>query len=409
MPPASPHLPPPSRPHPESLTIGALLTVLVALGQITISLYVPSMPSLVAELGTSAERVSLTLSLFLAGFAVAQLVYGPLSDRFGRRPVLLCGIVLYLVASLICALATTIEALIAARVVQGMGACVGPVLGRAIVRDVYGRERAAQVLAYIGLAFAVSPAVTPIIGGYLQVWFGWRANFFLLSAVGALVLWAVWLLLDETNRRTDPDALHPRAMARNYLHMLSTPEYVGYMLSLGCVFAGLVAYIAVAPFVFIDTIGLTPDVFGLVNIFNVVGFFIGTLAAGRLTPSVGLARMVGVGIVLCLLGGDGAGRAGERRRHRPAVDGVHDRHGHCLSQRLGRGYGAVPAGDGGRFGAPRLFPDGPRRRRQRRGRLAAPRDAPVHGTDHHRRGGGGAGRVHRTRRMAPVGRLRERL
>jgi DHA1 family bicyclomycin/chloramphenicol resistance-like MFS transporter len=303
MPPASPHLPPPSRPHPESLTIGALLTVLVALGQISISLYVPSMPSLVAELGTSAERVSLTLSLFLAGFAMAQLVYGPLSDRFGRRPVLLCGIVLYLVASLICAMATTIETLIAARVVQGMGACVGPVLGRAIVRDVYGRERAAQVFAYIGLAFAISPAVTPIIGGYMQIWFGWRANFYLLTALGILVLWAVWLLLSETNRQPDPGALCPTVMARNYVRMLGTPEYVGYMLSIVFVFAGLMAYVVVAPFVFIDTIGLTPDQFGLVNMFNVVGFFAGTLAAGRLTLRVGIERMVGIGIVLCFLGG----------------------------------------------------------------------------------------------------------
>ena len=292
-----------SRPHPESLAIGALLTVLVALGQISISLYVPSMPSLVAEMGTSAEKVSLTLSVFFVGFAITQLVYGPLSDRFGRRPVLLGGVVFYLAASLVCALATTIEALIAARVVQGMGACAGPVLGRAIVRDVYGRERAAQVLAYIAVAFAISPALTPIIGGYVQVWLGWRANFFLLTVVAVLVPWAVWLLLDETNRQPDPGALHPTAMVRNYVMMLSTPEYVGYLLSVAFIFSGLMTYVVVSPFVFIDTIGLTPDVFGLVNVFNVVGFLIGTLAAGRLTLKVGLERMVGAGIVLCLLGG----------------------------------------------------------------------------------------------------------
>ena len=297
-----PSVPPSTRPHPESLAIGALLTVLVALGQISISLYVPSMPSLVAEMGTSAERVGLTLSFFFVGFAMAQLVYGPLSDRFGRRPVLLGGVMFYLAASLVCATATTIEALIAARVVQGMGACVGPVLGRAIVRDIYGRKRAAQVLAYIGLAFAISPALTPIIGGYVQVWLGWRANFYLLTILAILVLWAVWLLLDETNRRPDPDALRPSAMARNYVGMLRTPEYVGYLLSVAFVFAGLMTYVVVAPFVFIDTIGLTPDAFGLVNMFNVVGFLIGTLAAGRLTLKVGLERMVGAGIVLCLLG-----------------------------------------------------------------------------------------------------------
>lgn len=291
------------RPPPESLSVGAVLTVLIGLGQISTSVYIPSMPSLVEALATTPERVNLTLSVFLAGFAASQLVYGPLSDLYGRRRVLLAGLGLYFVASLACVAANSIEALIAARFVQALGACAGPALGRAIVRDVYGRDRAAKALAYIGIAFAVSPAVTPIIGGYLQVWFGWRANFVFLAGVAAAVLGAVWLLLAETSPQAVP--LKPRDMVRTCARLLADRLYLGFALSVSLVFAGLMAYAALSPFVFIGLFGLTPDGFGMLSIFNVVGFVCGTVAAGRLTTRLGPARMVLMGILLAVAGSIG--------------------------------------------------------------------------------------------------------
>ena len=291
------------KPHPESLSVGALLTVLVALGQISTALYIPSMPSLVEALATDAAHVNLTLTVFLCGFAVSQLVYGPLSDRFGRRPVLMAGMTLFLVASFACSFAPSIEALIAARFVQAVGACTGPVLGRAMVRDIYGRERAARALAYIGMAFAVSPAIVPIIGGYLQVWFGWRASFVFLSGIGGLIVLASWWMLEETNRRKDPNALDLGAMGRNFAMLLTSPVYMGYTLSVSFVFAALMSFVAVAPFVFIDTIGLSPDRFGMLAIFNAVGVLLGNGLAGRLTLRMGIERMVLLGILLVLAGG----------------------------------------------------------------------------------------------------------
>lgn len=291
------------KPHPESLSVGALLTALVALGQISTSIYIPSLPSLVVSLATDAETVNLTLSLFLFGFAVGQLAYGPLSDRFGRRPVLLVGVTLYVVASVTCTFAASIEGLIAGRLAQGMAACSGPVLGRAIVRDVYGPTRSAKAMAYIGAALAISPAVAPIIGGYLQVWFGWRAAFVFLCVVGVVILVGVWTLLEETNPHTDAGALNFRGLIRAYGVLLSSPAYYGYTLAVAFVFAGLMAFAAGSPFVLIDLLGLSPAQYGMLAIFNVAGFLGGSLAAGRLTHDYGIERMMVVGVSLSLAGG----------------------------------------------------------------------------------------------------------
>lgn len=292
-----------ARPHPESLAVGALLTALVALGQISTAIYMPSLPSLVATLNTDAAAAGRTLSFFLFGFGVCQLVYGPLSDRFGRRPVLLVGVALYLVASIACAFAPTIEALIAGRFLQGMSASAGPVLGRAIVRDVYGPVRAAKALAYIGVALAISPAVAPVIGGYLQAWFGWRAAFWFLSAVGVVLFTAIALFLQETHHDRDPRALNVRRLAGAYRALLISRAYWGHALAVAFVFAGLMAFTAGAPFVFISVLGLSPEHFGMLSVFNVCGFLAGSLAAGRWTLRIGSDRLLLVGVSLCLLGG----------------------------------------------------------------------------------------------------------
>ena len=349
------------RPHPESLVVGAVLTVLVALGQISTSVYIPSMPSLVTALDTDAERVNLTFSVFLAGFAVSQLVYGPMSDLYGRRRVLLGGLALFFVASLACAAATSIGALIAARFVQAVGACAGPVLGRAIVHDVYGRDRAAKALAYIGVALAISPAITPVIGGYLQVSFGWRASFLFLAVVALGVLSAVWLLLVETSPKPVP--MRPRDMARTYVTLLGDPVFVGYAASIAFVFAGLMTYAALGPFVFIDLLGLTPDVFGLLSVFHTVGFLAGTLSAGRLTTppgpgAHGAHRNAAGGGERCRHERPGPGRGLQRGRDHRADDGVHGRHGHHLSQRHSRRHGAFPGRRRRRLGHARVPADG---------------------------------------------------
>jgi DHA1 family bicyclomycin/chloramphenicol resistance-like MFS transporter len=293
----------PARLKPDSAAATALLTALVAIGSFSVSIYTPSMPALSVELATSADRVKLTLSVFLVGFALAQLIYGPLSDRFGRRSSLLAGLAVYVVGSLACALAPTIEALIAARFLQSVGACAGPVLGRAVVRDVHGREGTARVLAWVGAATTLAPAIGPTLGGTIHVWFGWRANFLLLAVVGAALLIACWRLLGETNQYRNPAATRIAPMLNTYATLLADRRYLGYVLCGSFIYAGLYAWIAAAPFLFIERLGFVPNRYGALTIVTTGCYVLGSLVAARMSGRVGLDRMILAGCGLATVGG----------------------------------------------------------------------------------------------------------
>ncbi len=288
---------------PDNLAVALLLTALVAFGAISTDLYLPSLPAIARAFASDTAEVQLTLSVFLAGFAASQVVYGPLSDRYGRRPVLIAGLGLYVGASLACMAAPDIGFLIAARFLQALGACAGVVLGRAVVRDVYGRERAAKALSYMSMAMALAPALGPILGGYLQVWFGWRANFLVLAGFGAGCLLAVFLLLPETNPSRDAAAARGAQMLRNYLTLARDPAYLGYVLVGAFAYGGIFAFISGSSFVLIDVLGLSPDRYGLCFGAVVVGYMIGTFASGRLSLAVGLDRLILTGTLVGLAGG----------------------------------------------------------------------------------------------------------
>ncbi len=280
--------------------LALLLTTLVALGPLSTDLYLPALPALTRDFSTEVARVQLTLSVFLAGFALAQLAYGPLSDRFGRRPILLAGLVIYLGASVACMFAPSIETLIAARFVQALGACAGPVLGRAVVRDVYGPSQAARVLAYISGAMAIAPMLGPVLGGWLTVWFGWRANFAALALFSAVQCVATALLLGESNAHKDPEATRLTRMTQNFSGLLSAREYRGYLLCFSFAYAGLFAFISGSSFVLINLHGLSPQWYGASFGFVVAGYITGTLISGRYTLRLGTRRMVWLGGVFAI-------------------------------------------------------------------------------------------------------------
>lgn len=283
------------RPAPNSLAATVLLTALVAFGPVSTDLYLPSLPDIGRAFDTDVAMVQLTLSVFLAGFACAQLAYGPLSDRFGRRPVLLGGIATYFAASLFCLAAQSIEMLILGRFLQALGACCGPVLGRAIVRDVYPTPQAAKVLSYMASAMALAPAVAPIVGGWFHELFGWRSGFVLLAAFGAVLLVASALMLAETNTRPDPEAIRPSRMLANYLSLLTDRMYLGYVLTMSLAFAGMFSFISGSSFVLIDALGLSPGKFGFTFAVVVAGYISGGFIAARATGRLGLDRMIALG------------------------------------------------------------------------------------------------------------------
>ncbi len=277
----------------------ALLIAITAVGPVAMHLFVPSMPGLVSELATTPGRVQLTLTGYMLALAAATLAYGPLSDRYGRRPVLLAGLAIYVTAAVVCALAPGIDALIAGRILQGAGGCAGLVLGRAIVRDCAGSERAASLLASVTMVMAVVPALSPALGGYLDGWLGWRAGFAALALYGAVVLAASARWLGETNRyagRAAP-ALARLAATRE---LLRSRAFVGYGLHCVCTLAAWYALVAGAPYVMVVLLGRTPGEYGLWFILISAGWIGGNFLTSRLAQRVGIRRMVGLGALIAL-------------------------------------------------------------------------------------------------------------
>ncbi|SOD99088.1 multidrug effflux MFS transporter [Caenispirillum bisanense] len=288
---------------PRSFPVAVLLTALVAFGPMSTDLYLPSLPDMTRAFDTSVSMVQLTLSVFAAGFAFGMLVYGPLSDRFGRRPLLIGGAALYVAASVVCMVAPSIEALLVGRFLQAIGACAGPVIGRAVVRDVYDRTEAARMLSYMASAMALAPAVAPMIGGALHAGFGWRANFVALTVFGIAVTVATWAMLRETNAHRDPLATRPSRLAANFGYLLKSRVFMGHTLCVALGFAGLFSFISGSSFVVIDVLGVDPQYFGFAFMAVVVGYITGAFGGGRLSGRLGIERLLAFGSLVAALAG----------------------------------------------------------------------------------------------------------
>ena len=285
------------RPPPLLLLVG-----LVAFGPLSTDLYLPSLPDMTRVFATDVSHVQLTLSVFLVGLALAQLIYGPLSDRFGRRPILLGGTMIYVVSVFLCLIAPTVQWLIFGRFFQAVGACSGGVVSRAIVRDVYPPSQAARVLSLMATAMALAPAVAPLIGGLLHATFGWRANFVVMMLFGVGLLIAGWRLLDETIAEPNLVALRPMTMVETYALLLGNRHFMGHTATLSLCFAAMFAFISGASFVVIDVLGGSPLQFGLCFAFVVIGYMCGSFSSARLSQKVDLERLIRFGVLAGALG-----------------------------------------------------------------------------------------------------------
>ena len=280
----------------------ALLVGITAPAPFALNLFLPSMPGVAVALAADYATVQLTLSLFLAGFAVAQLVYGPLSDRFGRRPVLLFGLVLYFAGSAVCLVAPTIEILVLGRVVQAIGGGAGMVLSRAIIRDLYDREQAASMMAYVVMAMAVAPMFSPAIGGYLDVWFGWRAGFAVTAVVGLGLTLVVALTLAET-RVPGPQAGGAMRVVIDAASLLKLRAFLGYACQVSCTSGVFFAFLGGAPYVTVTLLGRPPDEYGLYFMIIAIGYIAGNFCSGRISRRIGLDNMVAFGASASIAGG----------------------------------------------------------------------------------------------------------
>jgi DHA1 family bicyclomycin/chloramphenicol resistance-like MFS transporter len=278
--------------------IPLLLVTVTSAVILSTDLYTPSLPHLPAYFGTDAATVQLTMSLNLAAFALGQLVLGPLSDRVGRRPVFIVAMLGFTLTCIACALAASIEGLIAARTLMGIAACAEAVLGYAVINDLYDERDSARVLSAYGMAMAVTPAVAPIIGGYVHVWFGWRANFVLLATIAALVTALIARFLPETLAVRDLHALAPRRFAGGYGRLLANRVFVGHALTTGFLLGGLFAFVTEGPFLLIDRLGVATERYGLYYAVMVGAYFISSLLANRLVKRVALDALLRAGLTI---------------------------------------------------------------------------------------------------------------
>ena len=276
-----------------------LLAAITAVGPIAMHLFVPSMPGLVETFDTTPARVQLTLTGYMLALAFATLAYGPLSDRHGRRPVVLAGLSIYVAASVLCALAPSIDALVAGRVLQGIGGCTGLVLGRAIVRDCASGERAAAVLASITMVMAVVPALSPALGGYLDQWSGWRAGFVLLAVGGGCVLAASVAWLGETHRHARPGGGGFMRFAGTRV-LLRSRVFVGYGLHCVSTLAAWYTVVAGAPYVMVTVMGYAPSDYGVWFVLISAGWIGGNFLTSRIAEHLGIPRMVTLGASISL-------------------------------------------------------------------------------------------------------------
>ncbi len=266
-----------------------LLVLITFTGTLAMHMFVPALPIAAQDLDASIGAMQMTISLYILGLAFGQLVYGPLSDCFGRRPVLMVGLVLYTGAGIAAALAPGVHGLIAARLFQALGGCAGLVLGRAMVRDISGPEAAARQLAVMNLIVVIGPALAPILGGLLATTFGWRSIFLLLVALGSANILCAWRLLPETGQPSGNVSI--LSLGRDYKGLLSSRAFLGYTIGGSCATTSGYAFIAASPFIF-EELGRPAHEVGVALGLLAVGASIGSALASRLIGRVRMERLM---------------------------------------------------------------------------------------------------------------------
>ena len=267
---------------------------------LSVNIYLPVLPQLESIFHTSPQLAKLTVSIFLFGFAFTQLIWGPMSDRFGRKPVLLVGVAISAVGALLAGFSTGIYFFIAARLLESIGMGVGPVLARSLLTDSLDKTHVAIAMAYAAILAAILPAVAPILGGYLDLILTWRGIFFFLALFGTS-LWLLTLTRVEESNPTHRKSLSVFTAFREYIEMLGNSKYRGYLIIYFISFGSVVGYYATSPVIFIKVLGYSPHQYGYLLIVNVIAYVLGVMLSRFLIPVIGINRPLFAAILLAML------------------------------------------------------------------------------------------------------------
>jgi DHA1 family bicyclomycin/chloramphenicol resistance-like MFS transporter len=277
-----------------------LLATISACGPIALNIYLPALPAVQDAFGASVPRVQLTLSVAFLAFAIGLLVHGPLSDRFGRKPVILIGVGVFTLGTLICFAAPTLDWLIVGRAVQAFGSSAGLIVARAIVTDLYPREKMVRMIAYLTMVMVIAPTVSPLLGGLLLVLFGWHSLFIFMAAAGAVILLTAWRLLPETralNRRSPARRSMPAIAAS----LLRRRAFVGYVLQGAVIFSVYLVFISTAPHVMVTGLGRPPTEYGTYFLLLAGGYFLGNWSVARLAAHMGTQALMRAGVLVAAI------------------------------------------------------------------------------------------------------------
>ena len=281
----------------------AVLALLSAFTPLSIDMYLPALPVIAVDLRSSAGDIQLTLSAFMIAFGVGQIFYGPAGDRFGRRPVILIGLVIYVLTSIGCAFAAAAGHLIALRFLQGLAACGGVVLARTMVRDLAEKDHAARAMSLMMACTSIAPMLAPVIGGQVMWFAGWRAIFWVLASAGVIAFVVAWFQLPETLKPEYRQPLVFTQILKRFGELLATRTFVGYALTSSFMFAALFSYISGSPFVFIERYGISPRLYGVVFGGMVIFMTIGSLLNARFAPVFGAGKILRYAVIVPAIAG----------------------------------------------------------------------------------------------------------
>jgi MFS transporter, DHA1 family, multidrug resistance protein len=288
---------------PSRSVLLAILCAIAALGLLPSVIYVPSIPDMARDLGVPISSIQMTLTVYLVAYGVSQVLLGPLSDRFGRRVILLTGTAICAVSSLICTFAPGIDTLLAGRAMQAVGACVGMAISRAMVRDLYDRDSTARAMAIVGMVISIVPILSPIIGGYVHVLLGWRWNFAIVAIAAAVLMAIIWRWLPETNNNLQNQTTLLTGVTGSIKTLFRSRRFNGYALATAGGSGAAFGFLASIPIVLIDQLGVPPNHYGYFAALPPCGFVFGSYLTSLLVRRFGVDRMIRVGGAILACGG----------------------------------------------------------------------------------------------------------